>query len=514
MFALLWKAETVDGMMDEETKGESLNVLTMCSIEFSKAITLSLKKSSSSLMFSGKCMFVVVSFKWSYRVSTIIVVDGKVNLKQGIVEILFLPSLMYLFLRMFQIFGNNKYFETMKLPLLDWKKLLLQPSSLAALKDNVKRRGVIGLDVDKLHSLYVGRTKLMSLINGKRSLRDPSSGPLLKIEIKKLTEELFVSDNQLLDMSLLIPNDLHPSTPLFENRTVREWGGISCDVNLSKDKPTFKDLVDFQSSKEVVGAGFPVLKGKIALLEIALVNYVIKKLIKKGYQLSLPPDLVKEDLIRRCGYVPRSTEKDGIFRIKDSSLALSGTSEILLASLNSEKIFTPPFDVKREVAVSHCFRDEATGGSNSLYRVRQFTKVEMFITSKSGTTGLLDEITSLQREILEPFKRLRCRQIIVKAGDLGSSATMKYDTEVYLPSMCGWGELMSASDCTDYQARRLRIRYRDGTTNYYCHTYNGTAIAVPRMIQSIAECYTNADGTITIPSILKEFMLDGSDVIG
>jgi len=257
--------------------------------------------------------------------------------------------------------------------------------------------------------------------------------------------------------------------------------------------------------------------------------------LQRGFKIIMPPELMKQYVIEGCGFQPRG-EHSQIYRIENSEskderdrLCLIGTSEIGLAALHYGKVF---FDMTENgiqhkpikyAGLSHCFRTEAgAAGSKDrgLYRVHQFTKVEMFIYSTPETSQeLLDEITSIQEEIFTELG-LHFQILDMPCNDLGNPAYRKIDMEAFIPSRGGYGEVSSASNCIDYQARKLNIRYKVDMVkfkSFFPHTLNGTAIAVPRAMIAILENnqFYDENGKlgVKIPPVLQPFMLNGATTI-
>jgi seryl-tRNA synthetase len=264
-------------------------------------------------------------------------------------------------------------------------------------------------------------------------------------------------------------------------------------------------------------------------MELALVSYAIEMAMKKGWKLVKPPDVVRMDVALACGFRPRDKDGDQIYRlsnvtvdesgasVEDGHLCLAGTAEIPLAAMNMETTFDEKDLPIKYVGVGTAYRAEAGSRgreSKGLYRVHQFTKVELFACTRSQDSDeMLNEILDLQKEIVEGLG-LHARILDMPAHELGNAAFAKYDIEAWLYGRQAWGEITSASNCTDYQSRRLNTRYRPVGKDaklQFVHTLNGTAIAVPRMIIAILESGLQEDGTVEIPMALRKFI--GADTI-
>lgn len=416
--------------------------------------------------------------------------------------------------------------------------------------ENCRNRRVMA-DLDVIEQLYGEYRQLTTAIQEQRSIRKRMAeqfasaiemGPLMETledshsvreRIEVLTGQLRIVNERLQRQMMALPNMTSPDAPIGGaelNQVIDTFGPLPRMDSIVDhvELGARLGILDFEGGARTSGSSFYFLKGQGALLESALVQYALSKAIQHGFVPILPPDIVKSKFIRACGFFPRSEENPLILPIytaevdgeqeKSSPLkVLAATGEIPLAAYHEDQIFSLADLPKRYVAVSHCFRPE-TGhhgaGSRGLYRVHQFTKVELFIVKDENLESsekCLQSIVALQKEILEGLE-VNCRVLRMATAELGASAYEKYDIEVYLPGRAGFGEVTSASNCTDYQSRRLAIRYRDGDVKF-AHTLNGTAMAVPRIIQAILENHQQPDGTIRIPLALHPFMLDGSTII-
>jgi seryl-tRNA synthetase len=269
----------------------------------------------------------------------------------------------------------------------------------------------------------------------------------------------------------------------------------------------------------VTGQKFYYLKNELVLLEQALVRFALETLRARGFALFQTPDLARAEIAEGLGFAPRGSESN-IYSVADTDLVLVGTAEITLGGLHQGEILEAERLPLRYCGLSHCFRTEAGAAGRAtrgLYRVHQFTKVEMFLVAHP------DESEALHAELLEIeealFRALEIpyRVVDVCSGDLGAPAQRKFDIEAWMPGRGeggAWGEVTSASNCTDYQARRLGVRFRDPASGgvRFCHLLNGTAIAVPRTLIALLENHQRADGTIAIPAALVPYA--GFDRIG
>lgn len=347
-------------------------------------------------------------------------------------------------------------------------------------------------------------------------------GKLLKEKLAKCEEELATVENKLQFEGRRIPNETHPDVPSggeSVSTLLREVGSkVETDFEI-KDHVQIGlglDIVDFDAGAKVSGNKFYYMKNAGALLELALVNWAVSKVAAKGYRTYTTPDLVRESVVERCGFQPRG-ENTQVYSVENSDLCLAGTSEILLGGIYMDEIIPEDKLPIRMAAFSHCFRTEAGAAgaaTRGLYRVHQFSKVEMFVISTPEQSEMLhQELIEIEEEMFAELG-LHFKILDMASEDLGAPAYRKFDVEAWMPGLQRYGEISSASNCTDYQSRRLNIRYRaqskqDGKKkppNLHVHTLNATACAVPRMIVAILENFQQADGSVRIPEPLRPFM--------
>ena len=279
------------------------------------------------------------------------------------------------------------------------------------------------------------------------------------------------------------------------------------------------DLFDFEAGGRVAGHGFYYLKNEAVMLELALQQYAVQMLVKEGFKPIITPDLARNEILDGIGYIPRGPETQ-IYSIADSDLSLIATAEITLGGMFAGETLDASDLPMTFCGISHCYRTEAGAhgkATRGLYRVHQFTKVEMFaFTTPQGSDEMLERLCRLECDIFNglgiPF-----RVVDTATGDLGGPAYRKYDLEAWMPGRGDggeYGEVTSTSNCTDYQARRLKIRFKNkgekGT--HFAHTLNGTAIAISRALIAILENYQQADGTVLVPDALQPWL--GKDRIG
>ncbi|MDP3725020.1 MAG: serine--tRNA ligase [Nanoarchaeota archaeon] len=276
-------------------------------------------------------------------------------------------------------------------------------------------------------------------------------------------------------------------------------------------------ILDFERGAKVAGSGFYYLKNEAALLELGLVRYALDILGKKGFEFCFTPDMAREKFYLGTGYLPRGPEAQ-TYMIEGTDLGLIATAEVTLAGLHADEVLGEEELPKMYAGYSHCFRQEAGAYgkySKGLYRVHQFTKVEMFVyTTPEESETTHQKLLALEEEIWRGLG-IPYRVLEMCAGDLGSQAARKYDLEAWMPGRAhsagsgqgDWGEITSTSNTTDFQSRRLGIKYRrkDGLLGF-AHTLNGTAIATPRAIVAILENYQKKDGSVEIPHVLRKYV--------
>jgi seryl-tRNA synthetase len=271
---------------------------------------------------------------------------------------------------------------------------------------------------------------------------------------------------------------------------------------------TALDLIDMETAARASGARFAYLKGELVLLELALVQYAMHKLAGQGFRPVIPPVLVREETMFWTGFLP--TDRAQIYEIAGDDLYLVGTSEVSLAALHADQIMSAEDLPLRYAGFSTCFRREAGAAgkdTRGIFRVHQFDKVEMFsFVEPSTSRDEHERLLAIEEEILQELE-IPYRVVNVAAGDLGASAAKKYDCEAWLPGQQRYRELTSTSNTTDYQARRLRCRFRapGGGSPLPVHTVNGTAVAVGRTLLAIMENHQLSEGDFHVPRVLHAY---------
>jgi seryl-tRNA synthetase len=388
--------------------------------------------------------------------------------------------------------------------------------------------------VDELVALDEERRRLLPLIEERRAEQNRVSEEIaeakragsepteklaamrsLAAEIKQLDDELGKVKEKTDALLPTLPNLPDPSAPDGETeedaevlREVGERPSFDFDPKDHLDLGIELDVIDMESAGPVSGSRFAYLKRELVLVELALVQFAIQKLSSQGFTPVAPPVLVREDALFWTGFLP--TDRAQIYEIAGDDLFLVGTSEVTLAALHVDEILAEKDLPLRYAGFSSCFRREAGAAgkdTRGIFRVHQFDKVEMFtFVHPDSSTEEHERILVIEEEIFGDLE-IPYRVVNVAAGDLGASAAKKYDLEAWLPGQQRYREVTSCSNTTDYQARRLRTRFRpeEGGSPQPVHTLNGTAVAVGRTIVAIMENFQRRDGSIEIPKALHSF---------
>ncbi len=338
----------------------------------------------------------------------------------------------------------------------------------------------------------------------------------IKEELKDKEPELEKVQNEYKELLFKIPNLPGKDVPVGksdkENVEIRKWGiPRSFDFKPLDHLELGKKLgiLDFETGAKVAGSQFYFLYGDGVMLEMALTHFVLDKLSKYGFTPVITPDLAKSRFYLGTGYAPKGDEAQ-TYMIEDQDLGLIATAEVTLAGSHADEIIPEDKLPLKYVGYSHCFRQEAGAYgkySKGLYRVHQFTKTEMFIYCKPEESEKFHElILSMEEEIFQDLN-IPYRVLQMCTGDLGAMAAKKYDVEAWMPGREDYGEVTSTSNCTDYQARNLNIKFRRNTgETEYLHMLNGTAVVMSRVPIAILENYQEKDGSIRIPDVLQKWM--------
>jgi seryl-tRNA synthetase len=403
----------------------------------------------------------------------------------------------------------------------------------AAVEENCRNRGVdadVGLVVEladrrsaliqELNDLKQSQNQLAKSVGRERDEEARQKlieeSRIMKQRIPEKEEELGRVEERLREEQLKIPNMTHPDAPIgsdeTENVEIRRWGEIpdfGFDVKDHVELGDSLSIIDFDAGTKVAGGKFYFLRGDAVLLELGLVRYAMDILAERGYQPTITPDLARDEMLVGTGFIPRGPETQ-VYSVEDADLSLVATAEITLAGTLADEIVAEEELPIRLAGLSHCFRTEAGAhgrASRGLYRVHQFTKVEMFsFTTPEQSEAMHHEMVEIEERVFQGLG-LPYRVVDICTGDLGGAAYRKYDLEAWMPGRNEYGEVTSTSNTTDYQARRLRIRHRkDGSRPQLLHTLNGTALAIPRVLIALLEIYQQEDGSVLLPKVLIPYV--------
>lgn len=351
---------------------------------------------------------------------------------------------------------------------------------------------------------------------GKDNLVLKNQAKEIKEKIKELQPKLEATERELKGLLLELPNIPFDDVPVgkddSENVIAREVGKKPIWV-FAKPKDYMElgeklDLIDTERAGKVAGSRFGYIKNELALLEFALIKLVMDTVKKYNFSPVIPPVLLKDEMARGTGYFEATEEKEAYY-LPEDKMYLAGTSEQSLVSMHADEVLTEKDLPKRYVGFSTCFRREAGSygkDTKGILRVHQFDKLEMVIFSRQEDSKKEHElILSIEEKLMKDLK-LPYQVIDICTGDLGRPAAKKYDIETWLPSENRYRETHSCSNCTDFQARRLNIRYKDKNNKMqFVHTLNGTAFAIGRILIMIIENYQQKDGSIKVPKALQKY---------
>ncbi|MFH1832611.1 MAG: serine--tRNA ligase [Candidatus Levyibacteriota bacterium] len=372
------------------------------------------------------------------------------------------------------------------------------------------------LEIDKkYHELSLSVQKLREERNKFAKEKNIEKGKELKDKLEKEENALKAVEEELKEWMLKIPNLPLSSVPVGknekENVELRKWGEIKKNDFQQKDHVelgALLNLFDFETGAKVSGSQFYFLYNEGAILELALIQYAFDLLRQEGFIPVITPDLAKSRYYLGTGYLPKGNEAQ-IYEIKDEDLGLIATAEVALAGKHADEVIPEDKLPLKYVGYSHCFRKEAGAYgkySRGLFRVHQFTKAEIFIYCLPQDSEKMHQwLLSLEEKIYQNLE-IPYRVVEMCSGDLGAMAARKFDVEAWMPGRKEYGEITSTSNCTDYQARNLNIRFKqkNGTTGFI-HMINGTAIATSRTIIAILENYQQKDGSVLIPEVLQKY---------
>ena len=412
--------------------------------------------------------------------------------------------------------------------------------NLEAVKANVINRNMKA-DVDLVVKLFDDRTRLVTELQDMQAKKNNNAaamkgklpqeerdklieeGRKIKEEINSLEKQVSLLEEELDKAGRQIPNMAHPDAPVGkedkDNLEIKRVGEPTKFDFEPKDHVQLGeslDLIDFDRGTKVSGVKFYYLKNEAVFLEQALIMYALNILRKHGFTPFITPDVAKEEILSGIGFNPRGNESN-VYTLEDEGTCLVATAEITLGGYHSGEIIPKDKLPLMYCGLSHCFRREAGAAgqfSKGLYRVHQFSKLEMFVYCTPEESDKLHEKLRLIEEEIFTGLEIPFRVVDTCTGDLGAPAYRKWDLEAWMPGRNGgeWGEVTSTSNCTDYQSRRLNVKYKDTDgKNKYVHMLNGTAVALSRAMVAVMENYQTREGEIRIPKALIPYC--GFDVI-
>lgn len=416
--------------------------------------------------------------------------------------------------------------------MIDVKELKTRYDEIAK---NIKDR-YMNVDLDKIVKDQEERAALLLEVENLRSKRNETAqkmkqkldnetrqlyiqeGKEIKEALAEKEARLTVLDEQFKKEVMTIPNYASPEAPIGkedkDSLAIKFYGEPTRFSFKAKDHVQLGeelDILDFDKGAKVSGQKFYYIKNKAVILQMALERYAMDIVVKHGFTPFITPDVAKEEILNGIGFNPRGAESN-IYTIEGTDTCLVGTAEITLGGYYKDTILNKEDLPIKMTGLSHCFRREAGGAgqySKGLYRVHQFSKLEMFIYClPEESESFHKEILSIEEEIFQGLG-LPYRIVDTATGDLGAPAYRKFDIEAWMPGRGDdgeYGEVTSTSNCTDYQARSLNIRYRDDDGKIkFVHMLNGTAVALSRAMVAVIENYQNEDGSITIPPALVSY---------
>ncbi len=404
-------------------------------------------------------------------------------------------------------------------------------------KQNCASRGV-QCDIDRLLELETARRQTLQQVEELNrqanetqkkigQTKDPAEREAIKADGRRLREQKDAAqaehdrlETQAHALQATIPNMTHPAAPIGGEADSKDIRRGTTPIRKFDFQPLDHvalgeklGLFDLEAGARTTGHGFYFLKNDGVLLDLALQQYAIHTLLAEGFTLTTTPDLARNEILEGIGFNPRGPETQ-VYSVENTDLSLVGTAEITLGGMYSGLTLDDDQLPIKIAGLSHCFRTEAGAhgqATRGIYRVHQFTKVEMFAyTLPEASDAMHDQLLAIECKIFDGLG-IPYRVIDTASGDLGGPAYRKFDLEAWMPGRGQggeWGEITSTSNCTDYQSRRLGIRYRKkgekGT--HFAHTLNGTAVANTRAIIAVLENYQNADGSVTVPEVLRPWV--------
>jgi len=397
---------------------------------------------------------------------------------------------------------NEKLEELLKID-VDWRE------SLRVTEDLRKQRNTISKEISELKKQGKDATSKLKLVKE------------IPEKIKKSEEKTENLRGKIREILMILPNILHESVPVgvddSQNKLIKEVGKkpkfnfkLKSHVDLLEEK----DLADTKKAGDVSGSRFYYMKNDLVMLDFALMKFALDKLHNKGFILMQPPFMLRRDAYEAMTSMEDFEEV--MYKIEDEDLYLIATSEHPIGAFHLNENIEKKKLPLRYAGISPCFRKEAGShgkDTKGIFRVHHFNKIEQFVfCTEDESWNIHEELLKNSEEIFSELE-LPYRVVNICTGDIGSIAAKKYDIEVWMPGQEKYREVVSCSNCTDYQARRLNTRYQDGSTMKFVHTLNSTAIATSRVIVAMMENFQNEDGSFNIPKALIPYM-NGVKVIG
>lgn len=373
-------------------------------------------------------------------------------------------------------------------------------------------RRTLQQQVDELREQRNANAAKMKAGKPEQALID--EGKQIKLALAEREGYLDAAVQAFTDQLKAVPNVISDDVPMggeHDSVEVRRWGDVLKDT--AEDHQDFasrRGWLDFERGAKVAGAKFYYLKGDLALLENAVTQFALSKLLKKGFTFMTVPHLINLRTAEGAGFTPKDSAASNEYVIEGEDLSLIGTAEGPLTGFHGDEILNEADLPLRYAGLSPSYRKEAgTYGKHSrgLFRVHQFNKLEMYAFAlPEQSLALHEEIVAIEEEIWQAIG-IPYRVVNIAAGDLGAPAAKKFDIEYWSPVDGSYRELTSASNCTDFQARNLNIRVRraDGSVEMV-HTLNGTAVSLARSLVAILENYQNADGSLSVPEVLRPYL--------
>ncbi len=385
-----------------------------------------------------------------------------------------------------------------------------------------ERRRSSGVRFDELRAEQKALGKLIPKASGDEKAELLKKASQLAADVKAADAERDAADAETQELLLRLGNLVHPGVPvggeedfveLETHGTIRDFGAEGFEPKDHLELGQLLGAIDVERGAKVSGSRFYFLTGVGALLELALVNAAIGQATAAGFTPMLTPALVRPQSMAGTGFLGQAAQD--VYHLDKDDLYLVGTSEVPLAAYHMDEIIDADRLPLRYAGFSPCFRREAGShgkDTRGIFRVHQFDKVEMFsYVAPEDSQAEHQRLLEWEKQWLTSLE-LPFRVIDVATGDLGSSAARKFDCEAWIPTQGKYRELTSTSDCTEYQSRRLSIRFRDGKQVKPLATLNGTLCAVPRTIVAILENHQQADGSVYVPEVLRPY-LGGREVL-